>query len=309
MTRSGWRIGGTNIGDYKEVKPELAPSQSTVSSALVDPTQLANRDLTTYWLYPSTPKTPFKVTYYYCVFEPLAAGEACSDTARAAFNVNGPKATVAPVLTTPDATNAWGVTPSTDQCPAQYLKFGVATATTPCPGQTVLAGIAFLGDVTDAGGGKFNWLQTQISFNATGIPVGFVEPLNEGPGLDNKDPYLGVNRSGLETFDAPAVGLANAFTTESLSASFNMHLMWRAKIDPSYIRVPVGYVNWSITGYAGKSGGKPPWIVDCGNKVAPCPGASATPWASEDTNGPAPDMPTWLTVIRNTAGAPIEPAN
>jgi hypothetical protein len=109
---------------------------------------------------------------------------------------------------------------------------------------------------------------------------------------------------GVEAIDAPAIGLLNKNIGATLSAAFsaNMYLMWQSNADSTYLKVPVGYVNWSIHGKAKNVGGTPPWILSPCGIVATCPGATATPWASSDPAGPAPGLPTWKTILTNTAG-------
>jgi hypothetical protein len=299
-----WTAGakGTNIGGV--VKGALS-SNGSPTKLSVTPTVLTASNLTTYWLYPN-PSVP--VTYQYCVniqgANPILQ---CSLPANATFNVTGPTATVAPVLTNPDATDAWSITDQTTTCSMQFLKFGlatgIATGDASCPGDTVMAGIAFQATVDDDAGGSFFWQQLLISDVVSATEPGTtLKPASAGPGLDNNQKYSAVSLSGLEAYDAPSQGLDNVYTAESDAFSANMYLMWQSNADSSYIPVPVGYVNWSIIGNAQNLGGAPPWsLTPCG-VVAPCPGASATAYASSDLTGPAPGMPTWTTIITNTAG-------
>ncbi|MGA3081073.1 MAG: hypothetical protein ABSD44_06790 [Terracidiphilus sp.] len=312
-TKTTWTVGGTNIGN-RVFGPLAANGSPTTAS--VTPTVLKDPSLSTYWLYPNDPSDPsanFPVTYLYCVDIPgLSAADVknglnCSLPAKAAFNVSGPSASVAPVLTTPDATNQWDVTDPNPACPMQFLAFGVYADEAPCPGATpAIPGIAFQENVADAGGGSFFWLQIVNSVVITSTAPGHrYLPNSQGPGLDNKYKYPGISLSGLEAFDAPSVELLNIYATKSEAFSANMYLMWRADADPSYIDVPVGYVNWSIKGKAENSGGSPPWaLTPCGIVIVhPCAGAYAVPWLSSDPNGPAPDLPNWTSILTNTAGA------
>jgi len=294
-----WTVGGTNIGAmlYGGFDANGSPTSQSTS-----PTDLSENDLSTYWLYAGN---NVAVTYVYCVATSTPAYDCATET-DATFNVTGPTAAVAPVLTLPDATNEWEVPNPNATCPMQYLSFGVPTLTVPCPGLDAIPGIAFQPNVTDAGGGSFFWLQVINSGVQTVTAPGHTYTPNTEAGLDNADPYLLMPPSSnpSPTSDGPNVGLNNNYATVSDAFSANMYLMWQANPDTSsYIAVPVGYVNWSISSNAENTGGNPPWILTpCGGLAIPipCPGATATTWMSSDLTGPAPGMPTWTQIVTNT---------
>jgi hypothetical protein len=293
ITQSVWTVDGKTIGGDKFGPRDSngSPKSSTVTATVEN-----NTGLTTYWLYPSTSGTPFNVTYYYCVIE-VPYVEQCSSTAEAAFQVNGPTGSVAAVLTLPDANNTWEVATQTQACPNPFLIFGGVSMEQPCPGAPDPPGIYFRNDAK-ADSGKFFWLQIIGSGSERYIAPGLPNPNHVfGPGLDNVDPYYAVDEIG-NAYDGPGIELLSDYTIESKALTANMHLMWQAEIDPSHIPVPVGYVNWSISSKATKSGGNK-WTLACGHVLTPCPGARATSWASSDTTGPEPDMPTWSTIVPN----------
>jgi hypothetical protein len=260
-----WTVGGANIGErvFGSLDANANPTSATAAS-----TVLTNPDLTTYWLYPADAP----VSYEYCI-ESLTVSPViveCSDPATATFNVIGPTATITALLSLPDATDAWYVSPP--ECiNTQYLNFGI-----PDPSCVLAAkqfGIAF--EATDianvpASGGVFKWIQTLNSWVLDGTePTGAgVTPnplVMNPPELDTHDPYPATAAApACKTGDAPGVGLTNTLlTTESMYFDAQMYLLWSSNVDPDSINVPIGYISWNIKGIADyEASANPPWSLD-----------------------------------------------
>jgi hypothetical protein len=271
ITKRTWTAGpkggpSNNVGGY------TMTASKTKASTEITPTDLKTSDLTTYWLYP-TGDNP--VTYQYCVNIPgLSAADVknglnCSLPADATFNVVGPTATIVPKA------KAWHVSNPVPMCTStvkeQMLSFGTynSTTSTTCEPVVITPGMTFDATVNLSPGnsGQAAWVQVLGPTNqTTGTGLGDQPiPSTNDVGLDNFLPYndipIPVDTTAIDTSDSPGTALNINWDIATRIFNAKMYLMWKSQI-PGSIRVPLGYIQWSISGTATIQGfNNPVWTL------------------------------------------------
>ncbi len=307
VSKNTWTAGppsglSNNVGEYTMTAAE------TTAATKITQTKLTKPDLTTYWLYP---KGDNPVTYQYCVniaglsAADVANGLNCSLVANATFDVSGPTATI-----TPDTTH-WTVSRLIPACNAtakrQMLTFGKLdpkTSTT-CNPVVETSGMTFNATVNTLPGssGQTEWIQV-ISANTATESTVLDGPFttNGGTGLDSSLPYNfqypdPVDATQTSTNDSPGNVLDNDDANLTRTFKARMYLMWTSQI-PKSIRVPLGYVEWEISGTAtANETNVPPWSL-----------SSSVPTKRMFHPGSDPDtkkhgLPTWSSLVTNTLSA------
>ena len=255
-----------NVGGY------TMTATATSASTKITQTKLDKPDLTTYWLYPQSDNP---LTYQYCIDIPglsadeIANGLNCSLVAKATFNVSGPTATI---VSTP---KAWHVSRPVTSCTTtakeQMLNFGTInpTASTTCAPVAEVPGMTFTATVNIVPGssGQTEWDQVLGPTNTTiGTGQGGQAiPSANYVGLDSSLPYndtpIPVDATTAETNDSPGTPLDITWDIATRTFNAKMYLMWTSQI-PNSITVPLGYVQWAISGTATANDlNKPPWSL------------------------------------------------
>lgn len=251
------------------------------------------------------------MTYQYCVDIPnlsaddVANGLDCSPVAKAAFVVNGPTATI-----TADTTH-WTVSPTISDCNStrglQFISFGRLDAkkSTLCKQIVAVSGITFSATVNLSPGnsGQTEWVQVIRTNTVSGTSVsGQPFTTNIGTGLDNILPYNFGEPDSLDapitaTNDSPDSSLDVDFASFTKAFDARMYLMWTSQI-PDSIPVPLGYVEWAVSGTANANDlNTPPWSL---TSFVPTQKSSHV---SEDNGTKTHGLPTWSHLVKNTNSA------
>lgn len=287
VSQNTWSVGGTNIGGY----PAVPSTPSPIAPAAITPTTTTNENLNAYWVYPSTSGSPFNVTYSYCYDDPIA-GQECSPTATAKFNVAGP--TGSGISTT---VKEWMITPVLPSCAGganlQYLQFIQGAGGTICKETGTAPGISFTGSVgkQPTGGGAMSWVQVLLNNQVISTTPAGSTTSNAGTGLDNTYPYKAAQ--GANAQDSPASSLPSGLTSLERQFTAQMFTMWTSSSASSSIPVPLGYIQWQLDGTAVFSNNK--WSVS-GTSTG-----TANKFHKATASDPSYGYPTWTSVATNSA--------
>jgi hypothetical protein len=307
FSKNTWTVGPTT-GPTNNVGAYTMNATKTTAKTTITQTDLTKTGLTTYWLYPNS-NNP--VTYQYCVNIPgLTAADVknglnCSLPADAAFNSVGPTANIVPTTT------AWHVSIPVTSCTTtakeQMLNFGTinpATSTT-CQPVITTSGMTFDATVNLSPGnsGQTEWVQVLGPIDKTtgtgsgGRPI----PSTNHVGLDNVLPYndipITVDATTTETSDSPGTGLDMTWDVATRIFNAKMYLMWTSQI-PGSITVPLGYVQWAISGTATAQDGRTPlW------SLSPSGPTSKQFHTGADDGTKSHGLPTFSHLVKNGVNA------